>query len=41
MSLTTICPFAFADVTRTIGLMHRAQQLADNDPDRSRNVIGT
>jgi hypothetical protein len=36
--MTTICPFAFAAVTQSIGQMQCTQKLADNDPDRSRNV---
>jgi len=37
MSLTTSLPFAFAGVTRTVGLMRHTQQPADNDPERSWN----
>ena len=36
-SLTTSLPFAFAGVTRTVGLMRHTQQPAASDPERSRN----
>ena len=39
--MTTICPFAFAAVTQPIGQMQCTQKLADNDPDRSRDIAGT
>lgn len=39
--MKTICPFTFAAVTQSIGQMQCTQKLADNDPDRSRDIAGT